>query len=311
MSTIVASRMRRRKQRKPQDRGDIIFNVFNYSVMILLVVATLYPFLHVLAVSLNDPYDAMRGGITVYPRQFTLVNYIETLNYSQIPWATLITLLRTFFGTLTSLLSTAMVAYVISRRDFFARKFVTILFIITMYVGGGLIPDYMLMRHLGLLNNFLVYLLPSLINPFNVIVMRSFMDSNIPDELPESAMVDGANDFLIFRKIIMPLCKPVLAVIGLFIAVGQWNSWFDTYLYCSGNPQLTTLQFELQKILTSAAASSTIDYYSTHDPHRAMKVTPESLRMAMTIIVTLPIILVYPFIQRYFVHGLTIGALKG
>ncbi len=311
METTFASRMRRRTQRKPLNKGDIIFNVFNYSVMILLVVVTLYPFLHVLAVSLNDPYDAMRGGITVYPRKFTLVNYIETLNYSQIPWATLITLLRTFFGTLTSLVSTAMVAYVISRRDFFARKFVTILFIITMYVGGGLIPDYMLMRHLGLLNNFLVYILPPLINPFNVIVMRSYMDSNIPDELPESAMVDGASDFLIFRKIVMPLCKPVLAVIGLFIAVGQWNSWFDTYIYCSGNPNLTTLQFELQKILTSAAASSTIDYYSTHDPHRAMKVTPESLRMAMTIIVTLPIILVYPFIQRYFVHGLTIGAIKG
>jgi len=308
---VSSLQIRKRKQIKPRNTGDIIFNLANYSIMILLVVVTLYPFLHVLAVSLNEPYDAMRGGITVFPRKFTLVNYQETLNYSQIPWATVITLLRTFFGTLTSVLSTAIVAFVISRRDFFARKFVTVLFIITMYVGGGLIPDYMLLRHLGLLNNFMVYLLPQLINPFNVIVMRSYMDSNIPEELAESAMVDGASDFLIFRKIVIPLCMPVLAVIGLFVAVGQWNSWFDTYLYCSGNPRLTTLQFELQKILTSAAASSTIDYYSTHDPHRAMKVTPESLRMAMTIIVTLPIILVYPFIQRYFIHGLTIGALKG
>jgi len=280
---------------KKKTTGDLVFEVFNYLLMIILAVVTLYPFLHVLAVSLNDPYDTVKGGITIFPRKFTLINYIETLNYPQIPWAVLITVLRTVIGTFVGVLSTAMVAYVINRKDFIARKPVAIMFIITMYVGGGLIPDYMLIRGLGLMNNFLVYILPGLISPFNVIVIKSYMEG-IPPDLEESAMIDGANDFLIFWKIILPLCAPVIATISLFIAVGHWNSWFDTY--------------ELQKILSNATASSQVDYYSNLDPNRTMKVTPHSLRMAMTIIVTLPILLVYPFIQRYFIHGMTIGAVK-
>ncbi|BCS80583.1 carbohydrate ABC transporter permease [Anaerocellum diazotrophicum] len=294
---------------KRKTTGDLVFEVFNYLLMMILTVVTLYPFLHVLAVSLNDPYDTVKGGITIFPRKFTLVNYIETLNYPQIPWAVLITVLRTVIGTFAGVLSTAMVAYVINRKDFIARKPVAMMFIITMYVGGGLIPDYMLIRGLGLMNNFLVYILPGLISPFNVIVIKSYMEG-IPPDLEESAMIDGANDFLIFWKIILPLCAPVVATISLFIAVGHWNSWFDTYLYCSNEPRLTTLQYELQKILSNAAASSQIDYYSNLDPNRTMKVTPHSLRMAMTIIVTLPILFVYPFVQKYFIHGMTIGAIK-
>jgi len=295
---------------KKKTTGDLVFEVFNYLLMIILAVVTLYPFLHVLAVSLNDPYDTVKGGITIFPRKFTLINYIETLNYPQIPWAVLITVLRTVIGTFVGVLSTAMVAYVINRKDFIARKPVAIMFIITMYVGGGLIPDYMLIRGLGLMNNFLVYILPGLISPFNVIVIKSYMEG-IPPDLEESAMIDGANDFLIFWKIILPLCAPVIATISLFIAVGHWNSWFDTYLYCGGNKNLTTLQYELQKILANAAASSTtIDYYSNLDPTRTMRVTPQSLRMAMTIITTLPIVLVYPFFQKYFIKGMTLGAIK-
>lgn len=294
---------------KKKTAGDVVFEIFNYLLMIILAVITLYPFLHVLAVSLNDPYDTVKGGITIFPRKFTLVNYTETLNYPQIPWAVMITVLRTVIGTAIGVLSTAMVAYVINRKDFIARRPVAIMFIITMYVGGGLIPDYMLVRGLGLMNNFLVYILPSLISPFNVIVIKSYMEG-IPPDLEESAMIDGANDFLIFWRIILPLCAPVIATISLFIAVGHWNSWFDTYLYCSSEPKLTTLQYELQKILSNATASSQVDYYSNLDPNRTMKVTPHSLRMAMTIIVTLPILLVYPFVQRYFIHGMTIGAVK-
>lgn len=296
---------------KGHNLNDKIFNLINYTIMILLTIVTLYPFLHVLAVSLNDAFDSMLGGITIFPRKFTWTNYIETLKYPQIYPAAFMTLLRTIVGTITSVIATAIVAYVLSRKDFFARKFVTILFVVTMYVSAGLIPSYLLIRHLGLMNNFLVYILPGLINPFNVIVIRSYIDSNIPDELTESAMMDGANDFLIFWRIVFPLCMPVIATVSLWVAVGHWNSWFDTYIYCSGNPKLTTLQFELQKILTSAARSSNIDYYSMLDPTKTMRVTPESLRMAMTIIVTFPILLIYPFIQRYFIHGLTIGAIKG
>jgi len=296
---------------KRRSVADWTFEIANHLIMLFVIVITLYPFLHVLALSLNDPMDTVRGGISIFPRRFTLINYRETLNYQQIPWATFITIMRTGIGTFAGVLSSAIVAYVISRKDFLFRKLVTVMFVVTMYVGGGLIPDFMLVRHLKLMNNFWVYILPGLISPFNVIVIRSYMDSSIPDELGESAMVDGANDLIIFWKIVLPLCLPVIAVICLFVAVGHWNSWFDTYLYCSGNPRLTTLQFELQKIMTSAQTTSTVDYYSFLDPLRQIKVTPESLRMAMTIIVTLPILFVYPFVQKYFIHGLTIGAVKG
>lgn len=290
--------------------GDKIFDIVNYGLMILLVIITLYPFLYVLAVSLNDPFDTIKGGITIFPRIFTLDNYKEIFNYPSIGRAVLISTLRTIIGTITGVFSTAIVAYVLSRRDFFARKLITTLFVITMYVGGGLVPEYLLIRGLGLMNNFLVYILPGLINPFNLILIRAYIDT-LPSELQESAMIDGANDFTIFLKIILPLSLPVLATVALFVAVGHWNSWFDTYLYCGGNKNLTTLQYELQKILANAAASSTtIDYYSNLDPTRTMRVTPQSLRMAMTIITTLPIVLVYPFLQKYFIKGMTLGAIK-
>jgi putative aldouronate transport system permease protein len=290
--------------------GDKIFDVVNYLIMIFLSIITLYPFLYVLAVSLNDPFDAIKGGITIFPRVFTLDNYKEVFNYPTIGQATLISVLRTLIGTLLSVLSTAMVAYVLSRKDFFARKFITTLFVITMYVGGGLVPEYLLIRGLGLMNNFLVYILPGLISPFNIILIRAYIDT-LPTELQESAMIDGANDLVIFFRIIFPLCIPVLATIALFVAVGHWNSWFDTYLYCGGNKYLTTLQYELQKILANAAASSTtIDYYSNLDPTRTMRVTPQSLRMAMTIVTTLPIVFVYPFLQKYFIKGMTLGAVR-
>jgi len=162
--------------------GDKIFDVVNYLIMIFLSIITLYPFLYVLAVSLNDPFDAIKGGITIFPRVFTLDNYKEVFNYPTIGQATLISVLRTLIGTLLSVLSTAMVAYVLSRKDFFARKFITTLFVITMYVGGGLVPEYLLIRGLGLMNNFLVYILPGLISPFNIILIRAYIDT-LPTEL--------------------------------------------------------------------------------------------------------------------------------
>jgi len=289
--------------------GDKAFDIINYIIMIFLALITIYPFLYVLAVSLNDPFDTIKGGITILPRVFTLDNYKEVFSYPLIGQATLISVLRTVIGTILSVLSTAMVAYVLSRKDFIGRKGITTLFVITMYIGGGLVPDYLLIRSLGLMNNFLVYILPGLISPFNIILIRAYME-NLPIELQESAMLDGANDFVIFFKVVFPLCLPVLATIALFVAVGHWNSWFDTYLYCGGNRNLTTLQYELQKILANTAASSTIDYYSNLDPTRTMRVTPQSLRMAMTIITTLPIVFVYPFVQKYFIKGMTLGAIR-
>ncbi len=294
--------------RRKHVNGEVVFDIFNYLFMIFLVFITLYPFLNVLAISLNNSVDTVKGGITVFPRQFTLANYKSIFENNAIAISVFVSVARTVVGTVLGIISTAMVAYVISRKDFIARKFVTVVFVVTMYVSGGLIPEYMLIRNLQLAENFWVYILPGLISVFNVIVLRSFIEG-LPFELQEAAKIDGANDLMIFVRIILPLCIPVIATLSLFIAVGQWNSWFDTYLYCSSSKNLTTLQFELQKILMSAQSSGQ-DIYGTSDTLMRNKVSPESLRMAMTVIATLPILCVYPFVQRYFIKGLTLGSVK-
>lgn len=291
--------------------GDIIFDVIIWLVMIFVLIVTLYPFLNILAISLNESNDAMRGGISIIPRKFTLQNYKEIFKYQNLMHAFLISVLRTLVGTILGVFSTCMIAYVLSRKDFVYRKLFTTLFVITMYVGGGLIPDYMLMRRLGLLNSFWVYILPGLINTYNVLLVRSFI-SGIPYSLQESAKLDGANDFIVFSKIVMPLCIPVIATISLFIAVGQWNSWMDTYLYASSRENLSTLQYEMVKILndTTAAAGPGQSRINPNDSTARQTVSPTSIRMAITIVATIPILIVYPFVQKYFISGMTLGAVK-
>jgi putative aldouronate transport system permease protein len=287
--------------------GEIFFDTANYILLVLLGIVTLYPFLNVLAISLNESLDTVKGGIYLWPRVFTLANYREIFQYDSLIRAVIVSVLRTVSGTAAGIVSTGMVAFVLSREDFLLRKPVTTLFVITMYVSGGMIPDYLLVRNVGLMNNFLVYILPGLISVFNIFVLRSFIDG-LPFELQESAKLDGANDFIIFFRIIFPLCLPVIATLSLFIAVGQWNSWFDTMLYAGSNKYLTTLQYELQKILTNSQASR--DMYRGLDPNRPAPVSPESIQMAMTIVATVPILFVYPFVQKYFIQGLTLGSVK-
>ena len=225
-------------------------------IMLWVIAITLYPFLNVIAKSFNDPVDTIKGGITIFPRKFTLNNYADLfLTGSNLPSAFRVSVLRTIIGTILGVFCNATFAFVLTRRDFMFRKLFTIMLVITMYVSGGIIPVYLLMRGLGLLNNFLVYILPTLIGAFYVIIIRSFMDG-IPISLQESARIDGANDLYIFYRIIFPLCKPVLATVALFIAVGQWNSWFDTYLYNRSWVSLSTLQFELRKIIASECISA-------------------------------------------------------
>lgn len=272
-------------------------------VFIGVVVITLYPFLNVLAISFNDPIDTMRNINFIIPREFTLSNYTYVFTENNLAGPFLMSVARTLIGTLVSVFSTAMIAYVLSRRDFYFNKIVTFLFLITMYVSGGMVPEYLLLtRTLNLGNNFLVYLLPGLIWAYNIVLMRSFMDG-LPDALQEAARIDGANDFVIWLKIIVPLCKPVLATVALFVAVSQWNSFLDTYLYARDLP---TLQYVLYEIMEKATIKV--------DPHAADQVknavSPLSVRMAITIIATIPIIVVYPFLQKYFVGGMTVGAVK-
>lgn len=288
--------------------GDVIFEISNAIFMLCVVIATLYPFLHVLALSLNDSLDTVKGGIHIWPREFTLENYKTIFGYETLLIGARNSVLRTIIGTALSVISCSMIAYTLSRKDFQARRFFSVFVALTMYLSAGLIPGYMLIRHLDLINTFWVYVLPGMIAAFNVFIIRSFMDG-LPYVLQESAKLDGANDLTIYWKIIMPLCKPVLATVALFVAVGQWNSWFDNYLYNSTNTQLTTLQYELQKILQSTTVGQSAPRGQSVLENMS-RVSPQSVKMAITMVVTVPILLVYPFLQKYFVKGMTLGAVK-
>jgi len=289
--------------------GDIGFDVGLYVFMTCVGVVTLYPFLNILAISFNDATDSVRGGIYLWPRMFTLDNYRAIFQYADLLTAFQNSVLRTVIGTVLGLFSAAMIAFTLSRQDFAARRFVSVALALTLYVSGGLIPVYMLLRDLHLLNSFWVYIFPGLVNAWNIFVLRSYMDG-LPYNLQESAKLDGANDWTIFWRIIVPLSKPVLATIALFIAVGQWNAWFDTFLYNSGKTGLTTLQYELMKILQNTAFSGSRNQSYGGEAVQAGRVSPESIRMAITMVATVPILVVYPFLQKYFVKGLTLGAVK-
>lgn len=281
---------------------------FDYVLMVLfcgMIVITVYPFLNVLAISLNDPMDTMRNVNFVIPRQFTWANYQYIFSENNMLQPMLMSVVKTVVGTGLGVIFTSMLAYVLSRPDFYFKKSFTIIFIVTMYVSGGMIPEYLLiMRTLHMGNNFWVYIIPGLIWVYNVILVRSFIEG-MPMALQEAAKIDGANDFTIWLKVMLPLCKPVLATVALFIAVGQWNSFMDTYLYAR---ELPTLQYVLYEIMESAQIKV--------DPHAAAlgqvknTVSPMSVRMAVTVVATVPILIVYPFMQKYFVGGMTLGAVK-
>lgn len=293
---------------RSRNRKDIIYDTLIGIFMIVFLIVTLYPIVNTLAVSFNDGIDSVRGGIYLWPRMFTLKNYETVFNNPNLKQAAFISVSRTVVATILQVFLTAMLAYVLSRKEFLFKKQLSFIYVLTMYVSGGMIPTYVLIKDLHLLNNFLVYILPGLISAFNMIVVRTYMNG-LPDGLVESAKIDGAGDFRIFIQIILPLCKPVLATIALFIAVGQWNSWFDSMLYCSQDSSLTTLQYELMKLLSSTTqqgGAGTADMVK----NAGNIVTPKSIRAAITIVTALPIVCLYPFLQKYFITGLTIGGVK-
>ncbi|WHY22136.1 carbohydrate ABC transporter permease [Paenibacillus sp. G2S3] len=288
--------------------SDRIFDLVVYIAITVVTIVTLYPFLNVLAISFNDSTDSIKGGITIYPRVFTFKNYETIFAYSGLMTGLKISILRTVVGTILGLVSASMLAFTLSRVDFQARKFVSTFLALTMYVSGGLIPGYILIKDLHMIGTFSVYVLPGLVSAFNVFVIRSFIDG-LPYALQESAKLDGANDFTIYWRVILPLTKPALATIALFLAVGQWNSWLDTYLYNGSKDALTTLQFELMKVIQSTTTNA--DNFRGRNMTEVMaQISPESVKMAITIVVTVPILIVYPFLQRYFVKGMTLGSVK-
>ncbi|MGN0280173.1 MAG: carbohydrate ABC transporter permease [Lachnospiraceae bacterium] len=295
-----------KKNRKKKSFADMLFVFCNTVFMILFVIMTLYPVLNTLAISFNDGTDALRGGIYLWPRKWTLKNYITVLQKNNLVTGTIISVARTVIGTVLALFSNAILAFIVSRKRFLFKKQLSLFWVITMYVNGGMIPVFLLYKSLGLTNSFWVYVIPGMLNAFNMLVIRTYMNG-IPDSLEESAQLDGAGYTTIFLKIISPLCKPVYATVALFVAVGQWNSWFDAMLYNRMSDNLTTLQYELMKLLSSVTNQSG----SVETMKNAVgTVTPASVRAAATIVTMLPIICLYPFLQKYFVTGMTLGGVK-
>ncbi len=287
-----------------------IFTTLNTSFLLLLAVIMIYPMLNVIAVSFNDPMDTVRGGITLWPRQFSLRNYAVVLSMGTIYNAFFVSVIKTLITVVSNLFFTAMLAYVLSRKEYIFNKPVTVIFVLTMYFNAGMIPNYMLMKNLHLLNTFTVYWLPGMISAFNLIVIRTYIRA-LPDSLVESARIDGAGEFRIFAQIITPLCLPTLATITLFVAVGSWNDWFTTFLYNPSKQELSTLQYELQKLLASSLMSGSSNSSGANVTGGAnTNVTPQSLRSAITVVTAIPILIVYPFLQRFFINGLMLGGVK-
>jgi putative aldouronate transport system permease protein len=294
---------------------DKILNVVIFVVLTFLVVVTVYPFWNTIAISLNDGLDSIKGGVKLFPRKFTLQNYKVLFIDDRLFKAFGISVSRTILQTSLCVFCTCMLAYALSRKEFVLRKPLTLILVISMYVNAGLIPGYMLIKHLGMLNSYAVYIVPNLIGVFYFILVRTYING-LPNSFVESARIDGANEFTIFLHIIMPLIVPSVAMICLFVAVDAWNSWFDTYLFCSGRVNLHSLQYKLMEFLQSSQNSSA----SANDANSMAvaaasgassgMVTPISIRASITIVATLPILVVYPFLQKYFVVGMTIGGVK-
>jgi len=290
-----------------------IFHSLNTCFLLLLAFITLYPFWTTIAISLNDAMDTLRGGITFFPREWTLFNYKVLFQTGAIVHAFFVSVARTSINLVTSVFFTAMIAYVLSRQEFVLRKPFTFVLILSMYINAGLIPTYFLIRSLGMVNSFWVYIVPGIVNAFNFVVMRTYMRT-IPESIIESARMDGYGDFYIFIRIILPLCLPVLATIGLFVAVGSWNAWFDTMIYNSGRVNLHTLQYKLMEYLqssqTQTKSAAAIGSMGMAQNLASSMVTPVSIRAAITVVAALPILVVYPFLQRYFVVGINVGSVK-
>lgn len=297
------------KLNKKLKKNKVKNGVYSFMIglfLVAFVVITLYPILNTLAISFNDAIDSLRGGIYLWPRKWTLENYQTVLHKDSITTGLYVSVARTVVAVVLQLSTTALLSFILSRKNFIFRKQLSFIYVLTMYVNGGLIPTFLLYKNLGLTNSFWVYILPGMVSAFNMLVIRTYMNS-LPESLEESAKMDGAGYLKIFIKIIVPLCKPVFATIALFIAVGQWNSWFDTMLYNRMSDHLTTLQYELMKLLSSV---SKLSGNANTAQYSSVQVTTTSVRAAATILTCLPIVALYPFLQRYFITGLTIGGVK-
>ena len=285
--------------------GDKLFRLIRDVVLLIFCIIVLYPVMYVISASFSNPLSVMKNEVVLLPKGFTLIGYEKVFSNPDVWNSYKNTIVYTIVGTALNVILTSTGAFALSRKDFKGRNFWTFYITFTMFFSGGIIPMYLLIKQLNLYDTFWVMILPGAISAWNMIIMRTFFQSNVPMELQEAAIIDGCNDLVIFLKIALPLSMPIIAIMTLFYGVDHWNSFFGAMLYLSDRDKFP-LQLILREILLQNISSGNVE-----GPAADQQIVGESIRYALIIVATVPILLVYPFIQKYFVKGVLIGAIKG
>lgn len=289
-------------------KGEIVFEAVNGVLLIVITAIVLYPLLFTLSASFSDPKMVTTGKLILWPVGYNLEAYREVFNNAEIWLGYRNTIIITVLGTALNLLMTTLGAYPLSRRDLYGRKVLMVIFTFTMFFSGGIIPIYLVVQKLHLLNNWLSLLLPGVISTYNLIIMRTYFQSSVPYELQEAAFIDGCSNTGILIRIILPLSKPIIAVLALYYAVDHWNSYFSAMLYIDKRV-LYPLQMFLREILVMNQAQNLMDSSAEEMARRVMRA--ETIKYSVVVVSSAPMLLIYPFIQKFFVKGVMIGAIKG
>ncbi|MDR2657668.1 MAG: carbohydrate ABC transporter permease [Oscillospiraceae bacterium] len=304
---MTSGTARRHSRRIGKSLGEIVFDRFNEILLGVIALSMLYPFWYLFAVSLADAQRVALSKVYLWPPILSLESYKNVLGTRYIYYSFGWTILRTVGGTLVALLLGLNLAYVLSKKYYPNRSFWTGVLVFTMFFSGGIIPEYLLIKDLGLIDSVWSLMLPGAISAYNIVIMRNYL-MTMPDSLEESAKLDGANDVLILYRIILPLSMPILATVGLWTAVGHWNAWFDAMIYIRSTEK-QVLQLILRRVVLMGDAS--IIPLSGEEVTNNLQMNTETIKAATVMVATIPILIVYPFIQKYFVKGIMIGSLKG
>lgn len=294
--------------------GDIVFNILNYTFFIIFTLSCLFPFYYLFINTISSNDLVSRGMINFIPRGINFDNYVNLINAGEVGQAFFVSISRTLLGTALMVAASAFIGYLVTKQQMWHRKFWYRFLVITMYFNAGTIPWYLNMSMLGLTNNFMAYIIPGIVAPYNIILVKTYIES-IPAELEESAFMDGAGYLTIFRNIIWPLCKPILATIAIFGAVGHWNSFTDSLILMQNAPELFTLQHRLYLYLTTSSNIAALmnGGVSSAAAESIMQtaLNAKVIKYTISMVSIIPILLVYPFMQRYFEKGIMLGAVKG
>ncbi|MBP1991762.1 putative aldouronate transport system permease protein [Paenibacillus eucommiae] len=297
-----------RQNRIGQTKGDQMFSVLNYLILSMTLLIVLYPLVFVLIASLSSPETVIRGEVWIWPKGFNLDAYSRVFQNKDIMSGYLNTIMYTIAGTAINLVMTVLAAYPLSRKDLKGRNVIVMFMMFTMFFSGGLIPTYMIIKNMGLINTFWAMVIPNAVSVFNIIIMRTFFQHTIPNEVQEAAVMDGCSNMNILVRVVLPLSMPIIAVMILFYGVGHWNAYFNALIYLSDRDKYP-LQLILREILVQNQTQDMMDLNSESSSQQAL--VAASIKYAVIIVTNVPVLLLYPFLQKYFVKGVMVGAIKG